>query len=96
LPRRLQRHERRRDGDGVVICRLKKHLISGMREPCAKRHRFVTLTAPHRAARTAAGKCFLDMLGVFAEFETNLRANGSLRASRGQGCRGLQGPASVD
>jgi DNA invertase Pin-like site-specific DNA recombinase len=21
---------------------------------------------------TAAGKCFLDMLGVFAEFETNL------------------------
>jgi DNA invertase Pin-like site-specific DNA recombinase len=22
---------------------------------------------------TAAGKCFLDMLGVFAEFETNLR-----------------------
>jgi DNA invertase Pin-like site-specific DNA recombinase len=23
--------------------------------------------------RTAAGKCLLDMLGVFAEFETNLR-----------------------
>jgi DNA invertase Pin-like site-specific DNA recombinase len=22
---------------------------------------------------TAAGKCFLDMLGVFAEFETNRR-----------------------
>jgi DNA invertase Pin-like site-specific DNA recombinase len=22
---------------------------------------------------TAAGKCFLDMLGVFAEFETNVR-----------------------
>jgi DNA invertase Pin-like site-specific DNA recombinase len=22
---------------------------------------------------TAAGKCFLDMLGLFAEFETNLR-----------------------
>ena len=22
---------------------------------------------------TAAGKCFMDMLGVFAEFETNLR-----------------------
>ena len=22
---------------------------------------------------TAAGKCFLDMLGIFAEFETNLR-----------------------
>jgi DNA invertase Pin-like site-specific DNA recombinase len=26
-----------------------------------------------RPARTAAGKAFLDMLGVFAEFETNLR-----------------------
>ena len=24
------------------------------------------------AAQMAAGKCFLDMLGVFAEFETNL------------------------
>jgi DNA invertase Pin-like site-specific DNA recombinase len=24
-------------------------------------------------ASTAAGKCFLDMLGVFAEFEMNLR-----------------------
>jgi DNA invertase Pin-like site-specific DNA recombinase len=23
--------------------------------------------------RTAAGKCFFDILGVFAEFETNLR-----------------------
>jgi DNA invertase Pin-like site-specific DNA recombinase len=23
--------------------------------------------------RTVAGKCFLDMLGVFAEFEANLR-----------------------
>ena len=25
---------------------------------------------------TAAGKCFLDMLGVFAEFETNIRSEG--------------------
>ena len=24
-------------------------------------------------ASTAAGKCFLDMLGAFAEFETNLK-----------------------
>jgi hypothetical protein len=30
---------------------------------------------------TAAGKCFLDMLGVFAEFETNLRKNASLKGS---------------
>jgi DNA invertase Pin-like site-specific DNA recombinase len=35
---------------------------------------------------TAAGKCFLDMLGVFAEFETNLRrerqTEGIARAKR--------------
>jgi CBS domain len=30
---------------------------------------------------SAAGKCFLDMLGVFAEFETNLRRVISLPAS---------------
>ena len=34
---------------------------------------------------TAAGKCFLDMLGVFAEFETNLRRERQLRcAARGR------------
>jgi DNA invertase Pin-like site-specific DNA recombinase len=26
-----------------------------------------------QATRAAAGKCFLDMLGVFAEFETDLQ-----------------------
>jgi hypothetical protein len=31
---------------------------------------------------TAAGKCFLDMLGVFAEFERTFVASDSLRASR--------------
>jgi Resolvase, N terminal domain len=31
---------------------------------------------------TAAGKCFLDMLGVFAEFETNLRRERQLEARR--------------
>jgi DNA invertase Pin-like site-specific DNA recombinase len=30
---------------------------------------------------TAAGKCFLDMLGVFAEFETNCAASASSRGS---------------
>jgi DNA invertase Pin-like site-specific DNA recombinase len=30
---------------------------------------------------TAAGKCFLDMLGVFAEFETNLARSASSRVS---------------
>jgi DNA invertase Pin-like site-specific DNA recombinase len=31
---------------------------------------------------TAAGKCFLDMLGVFAEFETNLRRERQLSPRR--------------
>jgi DNA invertase Pin-like site-specific DNA recombinase len=54
---------------------------------------------------TAAGKAFLDMLGVFAEFETNLRkerqprprARGSTRAasqpSTPPRCRNLRPPA---
>ena len=37
--------------------------------------RGVTLSATEQPidTRTSAGKCFLDMLGVFGEFETNLR-----------------------
>jgi DNA invertase Pin-like site-specific DNA recombinase len=39
---------------------------------------------------TAAGKAFLDMLGVFAEFETNLRRERQLEGiAQGQGRRGL-------
>src|ERR1700722_19511276 len=47
---------------------------------------------------TAAGKCFLDMLGVFAEFETNLRRERQLEGFRqDQGRRGLQGrPPSIE
>jgi DNA invertase Pin-like site-specific DNA recombinase len=41
---------------------------------------------------TAAGKCFLDMLGVFAEFEANLRrerqAEGIARAKKAGVYRG--------
>ena len=35
----------------------------------------VTISATEQPidTRTSAGKCFLDMLGVFGEFETNLR-----------------------
>ena len=35
----------------------------------------MTLSATEQPidTRTSAGKCFLDMLGVFGEFETNLR-----------------------
>ena len=41
---------------------------------------------------TAAGKAFLDMLGVFAEFETNLRRERQLEEiAKAKGRRGLQG-----
>jgi DNA invertase Pin-like site-specific DNA recombinase len=47
---------------------------------------------------TAAGKCFLDMLGVFAEFETNLRRErqfeGIARAKAEGVYKGR--PASID
>ena len=47
---------------------------------------------------TAAGKCFLDMLGVFAEFETNLRKerqhDGIAKAKAAGVYKGR--PASID
>ena len=50
-----------------------------MKQPPENPGRFnkrgVTLSATEQPidTRTSAGKCFLDMLGVFGEFETNLR-----------------------
>jgi DNA invertase Pin-like site-specific DNA recombinase len=47
---------------------------------------------------TAAGKCFLDVLGVFAEFETNLRRERQLEGIAKAKVAGVyQGrPASID
>ena len=47
---------------------------------------------------TAAGQCFLDMLGVFAEFETNLRRERQLEGiARAKAAGVYQGrPASID
>jgi DNA invertase Pin-like site-specific DNA recombinase len=47
---------------------------------------------------TAAGKCFLDMLGVFAEFETNLRKERQLEGIAKAKSEGkYKGrPASID
>jgi DNA invertase Pin-like site-specific DNA recombinase len=43
---------------------------------------------------TAAGKCFLDMLGVFAEFETNLRKERQLEGIAKAKAAGVyQGPS---
>ena len=47
---------------------------------------------------TAAGKCFLDMLGVFAEFETNLRKERQLEGIAKAKAAGVYkgSPASID
>jgi DNA invertase Pin-like site-specific DNA recombinase len=47
---------------------------------------------------TAAGKCFLDMLGVFAEFETNLRRERQLEGIAKAKAAGVYKgrPASID
>jgi DNA invertase Pin-like site-specific DNA recombinase len=47
---------------------------------------------------TAAGKCFLDMLGVFAEFETNLRCERQLEGIAKAKAAGVYKgrPASID
>jgi DNA invertase Pin-like site-specific DNA recombinase len=47
---------------------------------------------------TAASKCFLDILGVFAEFETNLRRERQLEGIAKAKAAGVYkgGPASID
>jgi DNA invertase Pin-like site-specific DNA recombinase len=47
---------------------------------------------------TAAGKCFLEMLGVFAEFETNLRRERQLEGIAKAKAAGVYNgrPASID
>ena len=51
----------------------------------------VTLKATEQPidTSTAAGKCFLDMLGVFAEFETNLRRERQLEGIRAAKAKGV-------
>lgn len=67
-----------RAGDTLVVTRIDRlarsirdlhNIVHDLRE------RGVILRATEQPidTSTAAGKCFLDMLGVFAEFETNLR-----------------------
>jgi DNA invertase Pin-like site-specific DNA recombinase len=66
------------------------------------RQRGVTLKATEQPidTSTAAGKCFLDMLGVFAEFETNLRRErqmeGIARAKASGAYAGKGRPALID
>jgi DNA invertase Pin-like site-specific DNA recombinase len=67
-----------RDGDELVITRIDRlaRSIKDLQDIVAElKSKNVILRATEQPidTNTAAGKCFLDMLGVFAEFETNLR-----------------------
>ena len=56
----------------------------------------VALKATGQPAGTAAGKAFFDMLGVFAEFETNLHRERQFEGITAAKARCLQGPPAVD
>lgn len=67
-----------REGDELVVTRIDRLARSVFDLQKIVRHlsdKGVSLKATEQPidTSTAAGKCFLDMLGVFAEFETNLR-----------------------
>jgi DNA invertase Pin-like site-specific DNA recombinase len=67
-----------RDGDEIVVTRVDR-LARSVRDlqnlVYEMGQKGVSLRATEQSVdtSTSAGKCFLDMLGVFAEFETNLR-----------------------
>lgn len=67
-----------REGDTLVVTRIDRlaRSIGDLQDIVrAIKAKGATLRATEQPidTSTAAGKCFLDMLGVFAEFETNLR-----------------------
>src|SRR5580658_3379467 len=67
-----------RKGDVLMVTRIDRlaRSIGGLQDIVrAVRAKGASLKATEQPidTSTAAGKCFLDMLGVFAEFETNLR-----------------------
>jgi DNA invertase Pin-like site-specific DNA recombinase len=67
-----------REGDVLVVTRIDRlaRSIADLQDIVRTlKARGAALRATEQPVNTstAAGKCFLDMLGVFAEFETNLR-----------------------
>src|SRR5260221_6090069 len=92
-----------REGDALVVTRIDR-LARSLRDlqniVHDLRQRGVTLKATEQPidTSTAAGKCFLDMLGVFAEFETNLRRERQLEGIAKAKLAGVYKgrPASID
>jgi len=94
-----------REGDVLVVTRIDR-LARSLRDLQNMVHdlkgRGVALKATEQPidTGTAAGKCFLDMLGVFAEFETNLRRErqmeGIAKAKAAGKYAGKGRPSSID
>jgi DNA invertase Pin-like site-specific DNA recombinase len=82
-----------RRGDTLVVTRIDRlaRSIKDLQDIVyALKERGVTLKAIEQPidTRSAAGKAFLDMLGVFAEFETNLRRERQLEGIAAEKARG--------
>jgi DNA invertase Pin-like site-specific DNA recombinase len=92
-----------REGDTLVVTRIDrlarsvKDLQDIVHELKAKGIKLKATEQPIDT-RTAAGKAFLDMLGVFAEFETNLRKERQLEGIAAAKARGIYKgrPPSID
>src|SRR4051812_9560042 len=92
-----------RDGDTLVVTRIDRlaRSIGDLQDIVrAVKAKGASLKATEQPidTSTAAGKCFLDMLGVFAEFETNLRRERQMEGIAKAKARGVyQGrKASID
>lgn len=92
-----------RDGDTLVVTRIDR-LARSMKDLQDIVHdlkgRGVALKATEQPidTGTAAGKAFLDMLGVFAEFETNLRRERQMEGIAAAKAKGVYKgrPATID
>jgi DNA invertase Pin-like site-specific DNA recombinase len=92
-----------REGDVLMVTRIDRlaRSIGDLQDIVrAVRARGASLKATEQPVDTskAAGKCFLDMLGVFAEFETNLRRERQLEGIAKAKAAGVYKgrPASID
>ena len=83
-----------REGDELVVTRIDR-LARSIRDlqniVYELKNKGVTLSATEQPidTRTSAGKAFLDMLGVFPEFETNLRKERQMEGVRKAKERGV-------
>jgi len=83
-----------REGDTLVVTRIDRlaRSLKDLRDIVHElKDRGIALKATEQPVDTsaAAGKAFLDMLGVFAEFETNLRRERQLEGIRAAKARGI-------